>query len=299
MDKTIDNKKLIENIHKVFIEQDRYFFDKHVPEFVVDGTFLGDYYNLISVEPKGDMPPRFYHTLSPFDVISKKAPDRAVVFENGELLLDMDFTDYVPLRTAAMTVLVLPKAGHETLKDKKIVIFGAGKVAQQSVRLLKLAYPELSELWCVSKSGKLDAISSVAKDVGITLHHADATSLSEFDIIICHTSADAPVLPKDAMNSLKPGVFIASFISSTENGEVDDDYYDSASTNIICDWELTKTGAKDLARAIAGGTVDDNSVILLNDLLAGSKQIDPTKKRTIYRSVGTPIQNLAVLQLLV
>lgn len=295
----IDDKKLLENISKVFIEQDKYLFDKHVPEFIIDGKFLGDYYNLISVEPKGDKPPRFYHTLSPFDVISKKAPDRAIVFDNGELLLDMEFTDYVPLRTAAMTTLVLPKVGHESLHAKKIVIFGAGKVAQQSVRLLKLTHPELAELWCVSKSGNLEAISGLADSLDVMLHHADPGNLGEFDIIICHTSADAPVLRKEAINSLKTGVFIATFISSTENGEVDDDYYNSASTNIICDWELTKTGAKDLGRAIASGAVTDNSVIMLKDLLSGTSQIDPSKQRTIYRSVGTPIQNLAVLQLLV
>lgn len=299
MGKQVEPQDIIDNIRRVFIEQEKYLFDKHVPEFFINGNFLGDYYNLICVEPKADKPPRFYHTLSPFDMVSKKAPDRAIVFENGELLLDMDFTDYVPLRTAAMTTLVLPTVGVKSLKDKKIVIFGVGKVAQQSVKLLKLVYPELSELWCVSKSSKLDVISNLAKSLDVTVHHADSNNLSEFDIIICHTSADAPVLDKAAKSSLKTGVFIATFISSTEHGEVDDDYYDSGSANIVCDWEPTKTGAKDLNRALASGAVSDDSVIVLKDLLTGLSKIDPSKQRTIYRSVGTPIQNLAVLQLLV
>ncbi len=91
--------ELLASIKQTFIDQDQFFFDKHVPEFVKDGKFLGDYFNQLAVEPQGDKPPRFYHTFSPFDVISNKAPHYAVVFEAGELLLNIEFDSYVSMRT--------------------------------------------------------------------------------------------------------------------------------------------------------------------------------------------------------
>ena len=103
----MDYTKLVDSIKQIFIDQDNYFFDKHVPEFTKDGKFLADYFNQLAVEPRGDNPPRFYHTFSPFDVISNKAPHHAVVFEAGEQLLNIEFDSYVSMRTAAMSAVVL------------------------------------------------------------------------------------------------------------------------------------------------------------------------------------------------
>lgn len=295
----IDSKALLSNIEKVFVEQNKYLFDKHVPEFVVDGKFLGDYFSQIAVELKGNQPPRFYHNLSPFDVISKKSPDRALVFEAGELLVDMDFTKYARVRTAIMTGLVLRSIGVTSLANKKVLLIGSGNIAQQAVRLLKGAYPELSEVWCISKSGDITAITVKGQEVGVKVSTGNLDELKEFDVIICHTSTNEALLRDEHLARLKKGVFIASFISSTENGELEDSYYDTDKANIICDWDATKSAAKDLARAINTSKVDESEIVLLDELFSGKKNIDLSKTMTIYRSVGTPIQNLAVLQLLV
>ena len=119
----MDYSKLLTSLQQTFIEQDNYFFDKHVPEFVKDGKFLGDYFNNIAVEPLGDKPPRFYHVYSPFDVISNKAPEYAAVFENGELLLHIDFDEYIAARTAAMSAVVLKGLGKDNLSGKKSFTF--------------------------------------------------------------------------------------------------------------------------------------------------------------------------------
>lgn len=289
----MDSKDLLKNISAAFVNQTAYRFDKYVPEFMTDeNKFFADCYNNIIVEPKGEKPPRFYHTFSPFDVISNKAPDRALVFENGEQLLNIDFAPYIALRTGAMDALLLEKLGVKTLKGKKILYIGAGKVAQASLKILKECFTDLETVFCKSNSGNIEKMQKIA-DVSAVSEIA----VADYDYIFCHTNAKEPVLTSDMLESVKAGAVITTFISSTEHGEVADEYY-SDQANLICDWEKTLTDAKDLGRAVEAGSADKQDVVFLKDLISGSKSIDSEKRYTIYRSTGTPIQNLAVLQIL-
>lgn len=294
----MDYSKLLESIKQTFINQDEYFFDKHVPELVKDGKFIGDYFNQLAVEPLGDKPPRFYHTFSPFDVISNKAPHHAVVFEAGELLLDTEFDGYVSMRTAAMSGVVLQALGTDNLADKKVLLFGSGKIATESVKILASELG-LQDIDIVTRSGDLGGITAATEATGVTINQGDASSIGEYDVIICHTQTSEPVISAEQLASIKQGAFLASFISSTEHGEFPDEIYDGSKANIITDWEQTLTGgAKDLKRAHEAGTFGDNSLTYVKDLLNG-KQLDQSKQYTVYRSTGTPIQNMAVLRLLV
>ena len=47
----IDLKSLGENIEKVFLEQDKYVFEKKVTEFNVEGKFVGDIINFLMFDP--------------------------------------------------------------------------------------------------------------------------------------------------------------------------------------------------------------------------------------------------------
>jgi ornithine cyclodeaminase/alanine dehydrogenase-like protein (mu-crystallin family) len=294
----MDSAKLIKKIEEVFREQTKYLFDKHVPEFNVNGKFLGDFFSQLAVEPRGEEPPVFYYTYSPYDVISNKAPSRAAVFASGEMLLEVDFDQYTALRTAAMSSVVMPTINIMSLAEKRILLIGAGNIATKSLGFLKSTYPELDKVACISRSGDLKKIMAEAKNLGIELVAGAPEDIGQYDIIICHTQADAPILTEDQRSSIKSGAFIASFISSTEHGELADTYFNSSQANVICDWEPTIKGAKEIERSVTDGRLRQDDVIFLNDLLTGKKTIDQTKAYTIYRSTGTPIQNMAVLQLL-
>lgn len=291
----MDYSKLLASIKQTFIDQDNYIFDKHVPEFVKDGKFLGDYFNNIAVEPQGDKPPRFYHTFSPFDVISNKAPHQAVVFEAGKTTLNIDFETYVSMRTAAMSAVLLRGLGIDNLKDKKVLLFGSGKIAAQSVKILASELG-LDRLDVINKSGDFSSIISESKDV--IIKNGSIDKIGQYDIIICHTQAASPVISEEHLKNIKKGAVLASFISSTEHGEFPDEVYNSSLANIITDWQQTIIGAKDLKRAMDAHTFDESDLIYIKDLLCG-KKIDQEKQYTVYRSTGTPIQNLAVLKLLV
>lgn len=293
----MDYARLTDSIRQTFIDQDNYFFDKHVPEFVKDGKLLGDYFNQLAVVPRGDKPPRFYHTFSPFDVISNKAPHYAAVFEAGELLLNIEFNNYVSQRTAAMSVVVLRALGVDSLTDRKVLLFGSGKIASKSVKVLASELG-LTDIDVVTRSGDLTNIKTVATDSNVAVKPGDINNLGQYDVIIAHTNTAEPLFPSEQLVNIKPGAFLASFISSTEHGEFPDEIYSRVNANIIVDWKQTLAGAKDMKWALDGRQFDEQDLIYLKDLLTG-KTINQSKRYTVYRSTGTPIQNLAILKLLV
>ncbi len=294
----IDIQDLITSIEQVFIDQDKYYFDDYIPEFMHEGKFLGDYYNRIMVEPRVGKPPIFYHTLSPFDVISNKSITRALVFESAKCLLDVDFTDYLAMRTGVMSAIILKAIGVKNLKSKKVLLIGVGSVARHALSALKRTFNDLDQVECISRSGSLGEITKYGQQLGIDISTGNLDNLSEYDFIFCHTNTDKVILTKEHKDHIKPGAVIASFLSSTEHGEVDDSYFDASKANIICDWERTSGTVKDLGRALKNKQLTQGEILLLKDLLIGAKKIDSRKAYTIYRSGGTSIQNLAVLKLL-
>jgi ornithine cyclodeaminase/alanine dehydrogenase-like protein (mu-crystallin family) len=89
-----------------------------------------------------------------------------------------------------------------------------------------------------------------------------------------------------------------TFLDPSLGREVSEDFYDAKRANIIGDWEQTITRATDFIDAVKKGLAHDEDMILMKDLLSGKRKVDASKAYTIYRSTGTPIQNLAVLQAL-
>lgn len=297
MSDQMDYAKLLASIKQTFADQDQFFFDKHVPEFAKDGKFLGDYFNQLAVEPLGDKPPRFYHTFSPFDVISNKAPHYAVVFEAGEQLLNIEFDKYVSMRTAAMSAVVLKAIGFSSLADKKVLLFGSGKIATESAKILA-SERGLTSIDVITRSGDLTNIKTATSESNLSINTGDISNIGQYDVIIAHTQTSEPLFSNEQLASIKQGAFLASFISSTEHGEFPDEVYDKTNANIITDWQQTLAGAKDLKRALDAHQFDEQDLIYLKDLFTG-KTIDQSKRYTVYRSTGTPIQNLAALKLLV
>ncbi len=293
----ISTQELLESIKQTFKDHEKYKFDKYIPEFEVEGKYAGDFYNFFIFEPRGTNPPRFYHTVSPYDPISKKSPDQALVFENGKVILNIDFTDYVKKRTGVMDSLLLNAMGVQTLSGK-VLYLGSGKVARASLSTLKECFSDLMSVDCINASGDLSEITSLGESIKVNINPGDLKKLSEYAYIFCHTNSHSPVLTNDLQAKLKPGVIITTYADAIDKGEVDDEFFDSSKANIVCDWERTLTDAKELKRAVENSKVDKEQAIFMVDLLGGNKKIDTSKGYTIYRSSGTPMQNVAVLKLL-
>jgi len=291
----MNNNVLLQNIIRAFIEQDKYIFDKHVPEFIIDEKFLGDYFNQLAVELHGSNPPRFYHTFSPFDVISNKAPHHAVVFEDGKLILNTEFDKYVAMRTAAMSAIVLSALGTQSLTNKRVLLFGTGNIATECVKILNSEL-QLSTIDVINKSGDLSDFEYKLSDLEVKIENGNLDNIGEYDVIICHTQTTEPLITSDDIDRLKKGALVTSFISSSESGELPDEIYNSKVANVVTDWAQTTLGAKELSRAIESKRINEEDIVYLKDLLTTKNLIDNDKNYTVYRSTGTPIQNIAVLK---
>lgn len=184
-----------------------------------------------------------------------------------------------------------------TFPTKKVLLFGSGRIAAVAVKILGTELG-LKNVDVITRSGDLSKITQATENSGVAIKTGSVESIGEYDIIICHTQSTEPVISKEQLGRIKQGAILSSFISSTEHGEFPDEIFDSSKANIITDWQQTLQGAKDLKRALDSSLFAEQDLIYIKDLLAG-KNIDTSKHYIVYRSTGTPIQNLAALKLLV
>ena len=290
---------LSEKIFEIFTHLDDYKLAKHIEEFKEENTYVGDFLVYYIFEPHGTNPPTIYTINSPYDMITKKSPQQALVFEDGKLTLDIDFTHFVDVRTGVMDSLMLKQLGINSLADKKILYVGTGHVANESLKSLKEHFGMLQHVDFYNRKKDAGDFGTTAQDLGITTAYTDLTDISEYDIILCHTSSPEPVLKTEHVSQVKKDAVIFTYVTvASDKGEVADEFFDSTKANMLMDWPQTLNMAKDIDNAMQKGLLEKEKLLLLQNLFSGNVQLDTSKQYTIYRSSGTPMQNLAVLKLL-
>lgn len=293
----IDIKTLANEIKRVFLEQGKYVFEKKVTEFSVDGKFAGDIINFLMFDPS-TTPPTFYEVSTPFDLVSKKAPQHALVYRDGKCVFQADYTEYAAMRTGIMDALILSHT-HNNLSDLKVLLFGSGKTASWAIKGLAALTPEITHVDYYSKSGRRESFEEMGKGLGITLTYTEEwrENLPTYDIITCHTRAESPILTPSDIPLIKLGAQIHSFITSTEHGELADELYHS-SIALLSDWPKILEYNKILMRIIAKKQINPEKITYLREVFGGRYVRDKTVPYTIVQMGGTPIQNLAVLKIL-
>lgn len=298
MDMQVSLTDLIPAIRETFIHQDQYKLAKHIEEFKSGDTYLGDFLYYSIFEPRTTEPPVMYSIMSPYDMVSKKAPQQALVFSDGKLLLNIDYTKLCDIRTGVMDALVLQALGNDSLENKKILYIGTGKVAQESLQGIHTLFPNVREISFYNRSQSADRFGEIAQRFGIEIKYTDIADIGMYDIIFCHTNSAQPVLTADYKDKIKSGAVITTFVTvGSDKGELADEFFDTDCANIIIDWEQTLVMAKELQSAIDTKLADASKIITLQQLFL-NKDVVQEKKYTVYRSVGTPMQNVAVLKLL-
>lgn len=285
-----DHTRLLALFDEVFANDDQYQAFKIVREFTEAGEFSGDYHQFLMYEPQEAAAPRFYNVGGPYDLVSKKAPQTAQVFQNGELILNIDYTSYVDVRTGAMDAFLL-KLLESDPTDKRILYIGAGHIAVNSIATLKAIFGSVDTVDYTSRASKPD-FEEKAHDIGVVALFRETPNISEYDFIFMHTNTSEPIITDSA--NIKEGAVITTFITSTQHGEVADDIYNH-NANVVVDLTENIDHLPDLKRAVNAGKI--NEPISLKQLLQG-KNIDSSKDYTIFRSGGTALQNFAMLKLL-
>lgn len=293
----MDLIQVAEAIERVFVEQDKYVFGKYITEFERAGKFGGDVYNFVMIDPLST-PPTFYMVISPFDLVSGKAPEHALLFRDGACIYNQDFTGYTAMRTGLLDALVLKQT--QPKRDRlKILLLGSGMTATWSVKGMAVLTPEIKQADYYSKGGQKASFETMGREVGIELNHRQdwREQLGDYDVIICHTNAAEPILTASDISKVKQGVEIHSYITSTEHGELADEFY-GPRAQIVSDWPKILEYNKVLQRATKSGGIKPEEITYLRDLFGGKFKRNPGKDYLICQFGGTPIQNLAVLQVL-
>ncbi|GEM_PF-1781330 len=293
----LDYMELGQAIKEVFTESGNYTFDKQVPVLKVDGKYMGDFFEFVIFEPRHSEPPIIYHTYSPYDIVSGKSSQYCAIFQSAELLLHAEVSPYVSQRTGVMSSLVLKALGYQDMPDKRVLFVGTGRVARCALAAFKLYFPGVRNIDFMNSGSDAAAFTKLASGLGIEAQRGKLDEVEVYDIIICHSSAKEPVLTPELLGRLKQGAFISSF-ASEDHMELAENFYNTTEAQVIVDWEQTTSEAVELQTALDNGIAKKGDLILLRDLLRGTYSHDNAKKYTIYRSHGTPMQNLAFLQLL-
>ena len=289
-------KKVLKNIESAFANEQKYELRKSVEE-IHDGKgdFLGDFVNFLMVD-KDANPPIFYFAGGPFDIVSKQDPQQALVWKGGKMLLNTDFTDYAAMRTGAMDSIALKLCGIDSLGTRKVLMFGVGRTGRWSLRILKEVFVDLAEIdYINSTNTSSKQFEAFAAEWGVKTSVGHRNALEDYDIILFHTNTTEPILKEEDINRIKSGAIITTFLGSEKPyGEVADAFY-CEDSNIVLDWEKNLKRAKDI---LDSGT-SEKDIIYLKDLLNHQSKLSDVKKYTIFRFVGTPMQNIGVLQALI
>jgi ornithine cyclodeaminase/alanine dehydrogenase-like protein (mu-crystallin family) len=293
-------KDLVKKLEEIFINEQKFQMVKRFENFNDnDGKFGGDVLNMTIWENVEGRAPIIYSISGPYDLVSNKSCQKAIVWQDGKELLDVDYTEYAAIRTGIMDSLVISHCGVTNFENKKILFFGTGKTAQWSLKGLKEMYPELSQIFYINSKNSEDlSFINFASELKVEALVGNKRDLSSFDFIFCHTNTKESILTDEDLTQIKEGAIITAYISSTEHGEVCDNFYNTNNANIIVDWDKNIDTTHDLQRAVESGIANRIELILLKDLIAKKRNIDESKKYTLFRSHGTPMQNLAMLKIL-
>ena len=290
----LDYQELSVAIKEVYLDSEKYQLNKHVPTFQKDGEYVGDFFNFTMFELDGENAPIFYHIFSPYDIITSKSSQHAVVLRAGELIMETEFSPFMIQRTGIMTSIVIDALNVDG-NSSNILYVGTGRMAKADLTAMKSAFSKIEQVTFINASGNGKEFVEFAEKLGITAVHGGLSDIGSFDVIACHTNSKEPVLAPEMISQLKEGALITTF-SSEDFTEVDSEFFNSDSANIIVDWEQTIGESPELKLAVERGGVNEDKILTLKNILEDRKLED--KKYTIYRSHGTPTQNLAAMKLL-
>ena len=292
--KDLDKFILVEKIREQFKDIQKLKYQRALLEFFGDqGQFLGDNVFETTFKLRDDDAPLVYEVSGPYDAVSKEYATIARVFYQGNLQFECDLKPGILQRTAAMVILYL-----DTLKRPlgKILLVGAGKLAVHVAAYLKHFSPELGNIDYQDLDQKVDGFEIPLQKMGIQANYVGVPDFSIYDTIILQTTTSTCIINSENISTLKPGCVVVSLCTTSQTGEIAEAVYARSDVNTFLDYDLTKTFTAEMKRANDLGYLDN--AILYQNILAGLSDYDLETKVNIVRLTGTPIQNVAVIDIM-
>jgi len=290
----LNEARLIENIREQVRSMAALKYKRSLLEFEDnDGKFLGDNVFETSFKMREDLPPLVYEVSGPYDVISNEYATIGRIYESGQRIFEADIKDQIQQRTAAMVWLYFSALKH---RPENILIVGAGKLAAETARYLKRFMPELETLDYHARNQRPGGFETICSEMGVTARFKAELELAPYDTIIMVTNTTTPLIDSGNIGTAPDGAVIASLCTTSQTGEIAPDVYGREDINLLFDYDLTRSFTPDMRAAGKGGHL--TKITYLKDLLEGAPPPNPTNKKNILRLTGTPMQNIAVLDML-
>lgn len=257
------------------------------------GGFLGDNVFETSFLLREDQAPLIYEVSGPYDTVSNAYATVGRIYEGGQRIFECDIKDQIQQRTAAMVVLFLDALHH---RPKNILLVGAGNLATETVRYLKHAMPDIERLSYHARTQRTDTFEVACAAIGVQASFQPSLDLAQFDTIILTTNTATCLIDAKNIEAVPDGAVVASLCTTSQVGEIAGEVYGRDDVNVLFDYDLTRTFTPDMRAANEAGYLQD--VTFLADILNGAPAPDLTAKKNILRITGTPMQNVAVLDML-
>jgi hypothetical protein len=285
---------LVDRIRTQFRNERQLRYQRSLVEFFDDhGKFIGDNVFETTFKMRDGDAPLVYEVSGPYDAVSNQYATIARVYAAGQLKFIYDIKPGILQRTAAMVWLYLETL-HHTLG--RVLFVGAGKLAQHTATYLKHFSPALDAMDYQSRSGHSDGFESLLAGLGIQAKYVEAPDLSVYDTIILATNTSRCILHEGNCAELRPGSLTVSLCTTSQTGEISSEVYARPGVNLFLDYELTKSFTVDMRGANGLGYLD--KATFLRDLLTGQATVDIQTRANIVRLTGTPIQNVAVIDMM-
>ncbi len=294
MNITLDKDKLINNIRRQISNSSKLKYQRSLLEFEdSEGSFIGDNVFETTFLLRGNKAPLIYEVSGPYDVISNEYATIGRIYENGKRIFECDIKSQIQERTAAMLCLFFKSLGHI---PKNILIIGAGKLSKEILNYLKHVSPQLENISYYARNRRADTFEIEAEKIGIKTNYCKQLKLDKYDTIIMATNTSECLVTEANIDSVQNGAIIASLCTTSLTGEIEGKIYSRDDVNTLFDYDLTRTFTPDMRAADKAGYLD--KVMLLHEIMSGSIPANMMMQKNILRITGTPMQNIAVLDML-
>lgn len=213
----------------------------------------------------------------------------------GEPLAQLDGNEITSRRTAAASALAASFLARADAH--RLLIAGTGRVAALLAEAMRAVRPITEvQVWNHRPASAL-ALAARLRDAGFDARATEdlAGAASSADIISCATLSTAPLIRAEWLRAGAHLDLIGSF--TPQMREADAACFAACRVFIDTDEALAKSG--DLLQAVAEGTFSaDQLQGTLADLCAGRRKgRDDPAQRTLFKSVGSALEDLAAAEL--
>ena len=293
-DTLLNKETLIANIRQQLLNSHRLKYQRALLEFQdLDGDFLGDNVFETTFLLREEQAPLIYEVSGPYDVISNEYATIGRIYESGQCIFECDIKAQIQQRTAAMVCLFFESLKHE---PKNILLVGAGKLAIETIRYLNHVFTAIDSVDYHARNQRADSFEATCKDLGVAAKFQDVMNLKGYDTIVMVTNTPECLINNTNINTIEYGAVVASLCTTSQTGEISGEVYAHKDVNVLFDYDLTRTFTPDMRLADKAGYLQ--KVTLLKDILNGTISINMREKKNILRITGTPMQNIAVLDMM-